>query len=232
MSTEPTDPKPIPTTYNGVLYRSRTEARWAFFLEHIEVRWSYESEGFELPSGRYLPDFWLPDTAGGCFVEIKPERAPTARERLMCAELSRASGRPVFMFCGSPRYTFPGKEIAQDRYDASAPGSINADPRTAIRFLAGAEREEDHDYQWCACACGRLGIEWRGRVDRVCPPDAGCFPSRDGGWSAVRARLRDAWERDREAPDADPWGEAARLLRNNALTHVGAAEQAQSWRFW
>lgn len=52
------DIKPIETYYNGYRFRSRLEARWAVFLDALGVRWEYEPEGFELPSGKwYLPDF-------------------------------------------------------------------------------------------------------------------------------------------------------------------------------
>lgn len=52
------DIKPIPTHYKGYEFRSRLEARWAVFFEYLRCRWSYETEGFILPSGRYyLPDF-------------------------------------------------------------------------------------------------------------------------------------------------------------------------------
>jgi hypothetical protein len=63
--------RPIETVYNGYRFRSRLEARWAVFFNTLNVRYEYESEGFELGDGiRYLPDFWLPDHR--CWVEIKP----------------------------------------------------------------------------------------------------------------------------------------------------------------
>ncbi len=43
--------KAIQTTYDGVLFRSRTEARWALFFNRLNIPWFYEYEGFELPSG-------------------------------------------------------------------------------------------------------------------------------------------------------------------------------------
>lgn len=50
--------KAIETIYSGYRFRSRLEARWAVFLDALGVRYEYEPEGFELPSGkRYLPDF-------------------------------------------------------------------------------------------------------------------------------------------------------------------------------
>lgn len=69
--------KPIETKYKGILFRSRLEARWAYFFDLIGVQWEYEPEGYSLPSGPYLPDFWLPKVslrgdAPGLFVEVKP----------------------------------------------------------------------------------------------------------------------------------------------------------------
>lgn len=62
--------KAIETVYNGYKFRSRLEARWAVFFDSIGVEYEYEQEGFELESGWYLPDFYLPFYK--CFVEIKP----------------------------------------------------------------------------------------------------------------------------------------------------------------
>lgn len=69
--------KPIETKYKGILFRSRLEARWAYFFDLIGVQWEYEPEGYVLPSGPYLPDFWLPKVSLrgarlGLFVEVKP----------------------------------------------------------------------------------------------------------------------------------------------------------------
>lgn len=62
--------KPIQTKYRGYRFRSRLEARWAVFLDTIKSSWEYEPEGFQLQSGWYLPDFWLPEMHA--FLEIKP----------------------------------------------------------------------------------------------------------------------------------------------------------------
>lgn len=50
----------IPTTYAGVTFRSRTEARWAVFFDQLDIPWDYEPEGYQLKAGWYAPDFWLP----------------------------------------------------------------------------------------------------------------------------------------------------------------------------
>ena len=60
----------IQTRYRGYHFRSRLEARWAVFFDALNVAWEYEIEGFELPSGRYLPDFKLGHDHR--WVEVKP----------------------------------------------------------------------------------------------------------------------------------------------------------------
>lgn len=46
----------IPTTYNGVRFRSRLEARWAAYFDfRSDIRWSYEP--LEMPG--WIPDFSL-----------------------------------------------------------------------------------------------------------------------------------------------------------------------------
>lgn len=42
------DIKPIQTAYKGYLFRSRTEARWAVFFDHLGWQWEYEQEGCDL----------------------------------------------------------------------------------------------------------------------------------------------------------------------------------------
>ena len=60
MDRENTVIRPIETYYRGYRFRSRLEARWAVFLDHLvgEGNWEYEPEGFSLGNGSYyLPDF-------------------------------------------------------------------------------------------------------------------------------------------------------------------------------
>lgn len=59
----------VPTTYRGVTYRSRLEARWAAFGEAIGWRMEYEPP---IDGAGYLPDFMLvgPDPV---LVEVKPD---------------------------------------------------------------------------------------------------------------------------------------------------------------
>ena len=68
--------KAIQTEYNGYLFRSRLEARWAVFFDACGVAYEYEPEGFDLGGGLYyLPDFLLHGVqgrdGGDLYVEVK-----------------------------------------------------------------------------------------------------------------------------------------------------------------
>lgn len=89
----------IPTTYKGITFRSRTEARWAVFLDQLPIEWQYEAEGYQLQSGWYVPDFWLPDL--DVFLEVKP----SFRDGIEKAnELSATTGKSVYITDGGPAF--------------------------------------------------------------------------------------------------------------------------------
>lgn len=91
--------KAIETHYKGYRFRSRLEARWAVFFDALGVKWEYEKEGYELPSGWYLPDFWLPDDQ--LWIEIKGE-CPAANELRLAKDLAESTRQSVFVFNGLP----------------------------------------------------------------------------------------------------------------------------------
>jgi hypothetical protein len=91
--------KAIQTRYQGYKFRSRLEARWGVFFDALGIRWEYEKEGYELPSGRYLPDFWLPQVQ--MWAEVKPVEF-SVLEKLKATELSVATGFPVLQLVGTP----------------------------------------------------------------------------------------------------------------------------------
>lgn len=94
--------KALQTEYRGIKYRSRTEARWAVFLDELRVPYSYEPEGFDLGGDWYLPDFWLPTP--GVWLEVKGTE-PTDRERRVAVMLAKASRCPVLIAVGAPPVT-------------------------------------------------------------------------------------------------------------------------------
>lgn len=91
--------KAIETRYLGCRFRSRLEARWAYFFNALAIRFEYEKEGFSLPSGPYLPDFWLPDLE--LWLEVKGERAPETQVSLV-KELADHTGHAAVLWQGLP----------------------------------------------------------------------------------------------------------------------------------
>jgi hypothetical protein len=95
--------KVIETRYAGCHFRSRTEARWAVFFDAMGIKWEYEKEGYELPSGWYLPDFWLPELNWLAWLEVKPYLPNTGSiEMKKCQELADLSGLRVYLVGGIP----------------------------------------------------------------------------------------------------------------------------------
>ena len=68
-----------PTAYNGYLFRSKLEAKWAVFFDALRIPYVYEPEAFVCGDGsQYTPDFYLPNSylrckeGKGVYLEIKP----------------------------------------------------------------------------------------------------------------------------------------------------------------
>lgn len=87
----------LPTSYAGHVFRSRLEARFAVLFDVMGIRWEYEPDGFELPHGLYVPDFWLPDLR--TWFEVKPDWEDVAESAQVTAELCGLTNRTV---CISP----------------------------------------------------------------------------------------------------------------------------------
>ena len=110
--------KALETTWRGYRFRSRTEARWAVALTTASVKFDYEPQGYDLPSGWYLPDFWLPSF--DAWLEIKGVE-PTDRERALATELAAQSGKAVFIAVGAPD---PGNFDQVEIFDADGGGRV------------------------------------------------------------------------------------------------------------
>jgi len=91
----------LPTYYGGVKFKSALEARWAMYFDEINVAWRYEDEAYALPSGPYLPDFWLP--VAGMHAEVKPDTGFSLTELKKCLDLVGATGNQVLLLDGPPR---------------------------------------------------------------------------------------------------------------------------------
>lgn len=87
--------KPIQTAAYGRLFRSRLEARVACFLTHLGIYWEYEPEGYDLPCGYYLPDFFVKKENLHYWIECK-KGPPNRLELLKAQQLANATDKPVF----------------------------------------------------------------------------------------------------------------------------------------
>lgn len=91
--------KTIPTKYNGVTFRSRTEARWAVYFDSIGIEWIYEHEGYDLGEmGWYVPDFYLPKH--DVYAEVKPFEF-TEVEKQKCFRLSSILNKTIILLDGA-----------------------------------------------------------------------------------------------------------------------------------
>jgi len=87
--------KAIETRYKGYRFRSRLEARWAVFFDFMEWEWQYEKEGFTLPSGMYLPDFWIATV--NMWAEVKPKPL-NSHEKKLAKELAAATAFQFYVW--------------------------------------------------------------------------------------------------------------------------------------
>ena len=165
--------KAIQTQYRGYKFRSRLEARWAVFFDALGVRWDYETEGYMLPSGPYLPDFYLPEIAGGVWIEVKSDAplAKNSKEQKMLEELVIETQKDGMIVRGVP---LEGMSNDDPHYydplgaeDGSAYWMhIYHEPIDGYR---DSECGADGPYLFCVCPqCFKVGIEFDGRGARVC----------------------------------------------------------------
>lgn len=78
--------KVLETHFEGHVFRSRLEARYAVFLNELGWSWDYEPESFVFDGGiPYLPDFYLPQL--NAWLEVKGVSF-TDQEKKKCRLLS------------------------------------------------------------------------------------------------------------------------------------------------
>lgn len=134
---------PIPTLYKGITFRSRTEARYAVFFDTLGVKWEWEKEGYALPSGWYLPDFWIEDWQ--LWIEIKGREFEEV-EIDKCGQLALATAASVVMLWGNPAI----RDYEWFRFDPRAvdaflePHRLPVDP---VSYLAAVEAANNERFQ-------------------------------------------------------------------------------------
>ncbi len=164
---------PLETRYAGCRFRSRIEARWAVFFDHLGVAWEYESQGYKVGRRKlpYLPDFFLPTQA--LFVEVKPAFAdrvdPTGVElweQFAGEVVTSWTTCRAAIFCGP----IPDPATVTE-FGTPAPGRW---------YSNGIYVTGDCNYSWCACPSGKhFDIEFEARGGRVY---CGCPRIQDDGY--------------------------------------------------
>ena len=168
--------KAIETVYKGYRFRSRTEARWAVFFDHLGIAWEYEREGFELADGsRYLPDFFVRMRAdhparqrhrgAGYWIEVKGDAASES-ERGVLQKLCTESGHHGYLVLGAPGENCP------IRFDMAPTGQEQAFPGLLGLLVAKIKRNwQDPGFAlfWSAVVqeCSPLGEDLHERVGRA-----------------------------------------------------------------
>jgi hypothetical protein len=122
----------IETEYRHYRFRSRTEARWAVFLDAAGIGWRYEFEGFNVHGNYYLPDFFLPELK--TFLEVKPsDKEAIVRAGCLLLELRKATGNR------SDRDRHPsGRAARSDPYVRSTDPRVCSDRHLAVQALRAA----------------------------------------------------------------------------------------------
>jgi hypothetical protein len=148
--------KALPTPYNGITFRSRTEARWAVFFDVIGWQWDHEKEGFDVDGRWYLPDFYLPEFP--MWFEVKPDQTDGA-ERKHFADLCRLSKRRGIIAYGQPAFgrrnllLFDNNgsqvmeaSLAEDRRNAGEYWLIGEETSMSVGPVQGAWHDRDPVY--------------------------------------------------------------------------------------
>lgn len=133
----------IKTPYNGHIFRSKLECRWALFFDWFSIEWKYEPQHFSLvDSIYYLPDFWLPKQE--CWFEVKG-KIPTVNEQEKAARLAKRTGHDVIL----------------------AWGNVGEYPEDSFWIYRGGTALYDDHYAWCNTGLspqlyprGKMNPEW------------------------------------------------------------------------
>jgi len=156
----------IPTPYGGIVFRSRLEARWALFLDHLHVKWEYETQGFATGGTAYLPDFVVFAALGTLWTEIKPayDNDPDGVARWRKFADQRPQPSRAALLIGVP---------APENETRVIGGDINADDPVKGPW-------EDDLQTWRPCPAGvHFDLAYPGRFRSKYAED-GC-PQRHGG---------------------------------------------------
>lgn len=149
------------------------------FLDELGIGWEYESECFDLPPGRYLPDFYIPSQ--DTWIEIKPALGDNSEPWIEQAHDERLhyfaeDHERFFVVFGSPGVPRLGAD---------------ASPYAAARW--GDSPYYFSECSSCSTVCLRFGYELECRPTHLCTGRADLIsPRLISAYSAARsARFSD-----------------------------------------
>lgn len=133
----------IPTTYNEIEYRSRTEARWAVFFKELSLTVRYEKELITFDNGtKYLPDFYIEDF--DCYFEVKGNDDNLVIDEASKAQKLSEMGKTVLLAIGAPSSVTPNILYLNKIKDLKIEVAL-ADPDYRGRIM---EDRRDHGVYW------------------------------------------------------------------------------------
>ena len=148
------------TWFEGELFRSGLEARWALFYQEMALIWTHKPDPVDFESESFQPDFFLRQ---GLWTIVKGT-FPTGEEKDKARSLAERSGYPVYFVYGEIPHPDPNDEAW---YTASA-----------LAFFSDGTMDEA--YWWCACPiCHSAGIQFEGRAANL---PCECMKGADPEW--------------------------------------------------
>lgn len=156
----------VPTTYAGIRFRSKNEARYAKFFDALGITWEWEPRAFSTDREWYLPDFLIFPATTPIWAEIKfADEDPFSPDvmRFRRFALQRPMPSRAALFTGQPRLVGNILVLGGD------PGTDNP--------VKGPW--EDDTQGWIPCPSGHhydLGWpgKWGGRLaEDACDPHPG-----------------------------------------------------------
>ena len=148
----------IPTTYNGIRFRSRLEAKWACFFNQVGWRWHYEP----IDLNGWIPDFLIETKGLPLLVEVKPI---SKMDPAITTKIHRAMGLDVingeiFPFHKNYEFLICGIGPFEPENDRNAIGWIND---CFIGDFADAVLSRPSGTKVWGLTSGIVG-EWRNRI--------------------------------------------------------------------
>lgn len=188
--------RPIETNYAGFRFRSRLEARWAVFFDHLGLRWEYEAQGFLIDGQPYLPDFQLNGDlcdGQGVAAEVKGVLTSDDLQKVLLLAVSR---QPVLLLQGIPDDGTDGPDFFLFRRTLGKGNSIGVEA-SAVGFYPVGDSWELRPFGWAHSVTKCLDEQWS--RDHFTAVVNRLNLAEHDGWARVPAQVRSAYSAARQA---------------------------------